>query len=611
MMKILLILLFAMFAYGSDHAVKFTVQYTVAQHADPTLESGWIPLQGHSFSLGYVRHPLWFRIVAENSENRRIERYLQFSESFSEVTDFYVQAKNGTHLFANGLARDLSTRDIALPQPTILLAFAPNETKTVYVRYHSRFTNWGAFSFYSEKTFLKETLLYNAFFMFYFGAMLMMVIYNLFLYFSLKDTGYLYYTGFVVSFTLWVFLYSGYSLYFVDADWHYVLHFATPVGCIFFVLFSQYILETKKHQPKMHRLLNLMAIILLIDAIAVVIDLEHGYYMVNLIGLILFPLILVVAILSIKRTASALTKYYLVALMLFIFSMTVIAETGWGHLPLTLFTKYSFIVGSLIEAALFSLILAYKINAIRTRQLKTQQELAALKENEAERLQKMVTEQTLNLSDANESLTKTLGEKDVLLKEVYHRVKNNLQTVSSMLWLQKNTITDPASIKILGEMKTRIQSMALVHELLYSSDDLTHIDAKAYLFKLIDEIVASQQHPKTLTLNKEIDSTLLDTNHAIYMGILVVEVLTNAIKHNMDRPLKIDFIFRNMQHFFLLQIEDDGKGFDTESAAKKQSLGINLIMQMSRKLSQKQPQITHTNGTRFILEIDLWTRNSK
>jgi len=133
---------------------------------------------------------------------------------------------------------------------------------------------------------------------------------------------------------------------------------------------------------------------------------------------------------------------------------------------------------------------------------------------------------------AREALLRgSLLEKEVLLKEVHHRVKNNLQIISSLLFLQKEGIADPAIQELFEESRHRISSMALVHEELYRSGDLGRVDLREYLERLAPKVVQSLRGEKNLELSRQLASCLLPLDKAIPFGLLVNELLTNAVKH--------------------------------------------------------------------------------
>lgn len=184
-------------------------------------------------------------------------------------------------------------------------------------------------------------------------------------------------------------------------------------------------------------------------------------------------------------------------------------------------------------------------------------------------------------------LRDSLREKEVLLKEVHHRVKNNLQIISSLLFLQKEGIPDPAIQELFEESRHRIASMALVHEELYRSGDLGRVDLREYLERLAPKVVQSLRGGKTLDLKLELASCLLPLDKAIPFGLLVNELLTNAVKHGfVGRGSGVIRVVTTVQGGLLQAvITDDGiglpEGFHPEAT---KSLGMQLVVQLTRQL---------------------------
>lgn len=184
-------------------------------------------------------------------------------------------------------------------------------------------------------------------------------------------------------------------------------------------------------------------------------------------------------------------------------------------------------------------------------------------------------------------LRDSLQEKEVLLKEVHHRVKNNLQIISSLLFLQEEGIADPAIQELFEESRHRISSMALVHEELYRSGDLGRVDLREYLERLAPKVVQSLRGEKALELVLELASCLLPLDKAIPFGLLVNELLTNAVKHGfVNRGSGTIRVTTEVEGDFIRAIiTDDGvglpEGFHPEAT---KSLGMQLVIQLTRQL---------------------------
>ena len=134
--------------------------------------------------------------------------------------------------------------------------------------------------------------------------------------------------------------------------------------------------------------------------------------------------------------------------------------------------------------------------------------------------------------EAEERIKASLREKEVLLKEIHHRVKNNLQVVSSLLYLQSERISEPAILGMLQDSRNRIRSMALVHERLYQAEDLSRIDFSEYVSDLANHLLGSYcLDPSAVTLEVIADDVVLDVNTAVPCGLIINELVSNSLKH--------------------------------------------------------------------------------
>jgi PAS domain S-box-containing protein len=186
-----------------------------------------------------------------------------------------------------------------------------------------------------------------------------------------------------------------------------------------------------------------------------------------------------------------------------------------------------------------------------------------------------------------EQLLTSLREKEVLLKEIHHRVKNNLQVISSLLSLQADTSGDQHLRTLLGESRNRVRSMALVHERLYHSDDLGRVEFQEYVSTLAAELVRSFGHPG-VTCTVQADPISLGIDTAVPCGLILNEMLTNALKHGfpgeMTGTVVIEVTRIDNEHV-RLSVRDSGKGFPPEADLDQtRSMGLMLIKSLTDQL---------------------------
>ena len=188
-----------------------------------------------------------------------------------------------------------------------------------------------------------------------------------------------------------------------------------------------------------------------------------------------------------------------------------------------------------------------------------------------------------------EKLSSSLAEKEFLLKEIHHRVKNNLQIISSLLNLQADKIDDPKTKEKYTESIGRIKSMAIIHELLYRSKNLSTIKIKDYLDELVSYITRTYNVHKHIKVNLtvKVQQKFIELDKAIPCGIIINELLSNSFKYafkNKDKG-SINVIFEEKNRQYNLVVSDNGVGFDKSGNLKHlDTLGLQLVSSLVGQL---------------------------
>ena len=215
--------------------------------------------------------------------------------------------------------------------------------------------------------------------------------------------------------------------------------------------------------------------------------------------------------------------------------------------------------------------------------------------SQQKRLEVAVMERTTDLTKAKEhielqteELRNSLQEKEVLLREVHHRVKNNLQVITSLLNLQSFRVKDPDTKALFKECHDRINSMTMIHERLYQSDDLTEIDLANYLENISVELARSYNADRRkIKVNVNVADVRLGLDQAIPSGLIVNELVSNALKHAFTNQHsgEIDIIFGKSDSTYTLSVCDNGIGLpDSFDVNKTPSLGMKLVHALTQKL---------------------------
>lgn len=212
-----------------------------------------------------------------------------------------------------------------------------------------------------------------------------------------------------------------------------------------------------------------------------------------------------------------------------------------------------------------------------------------------------VTQRTI----AEEKIRTSLHEKEALLKEIHHRVKNNLQVVSSLLGLQSRTIPDPEQRKMFEESQNRVYSMALLHESLYQSENLSQIDFPEYIRQLADHLFRSYGvAPDRIHLRTEMDSISLHMDAAVPCGLIINELVSNSLKYAFPEGRSGEIhigLHGQPEGMARLLVADNGIGLKSDlDWTTTRTLGLRLVRSLAQQLGA-QLEVKSKLGTQVQL----------
>jgi len=234
--------------------------------------------------------------------------------------------------------------------------------------------------------------------------------------------------------------------------------------------------------------------------------------------------------------------------------------------------------------------------------------LPATAENVIKRkkIEESIEARTAELMRTNEQLRTSLQEKDVLLREVHHRVRNNLQVIYGLLALQSGHIRDKQCMDMCRSLQNIILSMSLVHKTLYKSRDLSRVDFKEYVGTLVHALYESfGVSTDRITLNLCIDEVSFEVTIAMYCGLMINELVSNSLKYafpdNRKGEITISLESREKGEFELI-VRDNGIGIPADLDIKKaETVGLNMIGFFINSMLKGKLEIKRREGTEFII----------
>lgn len=536
---------------------------------------------------------VWIKITIKNNSNKSILKIIEYNNPLTTNIDFFDSNKN-IHL-KDGLFIDKLHRFTI--NPIFKIELNPNEENIYFIKATSNITTLIVdLKLWDENVFYKKEIKHQLILSLFFGAMFILAIYNLFIYVFTKDKSYLYYVLYIFGLILHHLVYVGFAkLYIFNLE---TLKIIIELAALFVALpiyflgfFTKSFLQTIQY-PKLNKILNIFLIIIPLSIIFFLLTEEYDKYRTNLLMLFLIFLMIVTIYASLNKNRQA--YFILFAWLVFLSSgllMTLSSMGIYNTLPFPYLIEVSFV----LEAVIFSIALANRITNLQKEKNEANQKLIVQQENETKRLSKEVGLRTKDLKVA-------LGEKEVLLKELNHRVKNNMQTIVSLIRLQSDEIEDEKLKDILLTTQNRIAAMGHLHELLYNQENINFIDVYEYFETLVDEVKSS--YDESINIHLDI-KTKLKMEQAIYCGLMINELITNSFKYAfLNKKGNIYITLEKSNNILKLSVKDDGVGFDKNNTTF--SLGLTLVNTLAINQLKGKMDIESKNGTSITIS---WNEN--
>lgn len=548
----------------------------------------------------------WVKFSVENPFNYPQEYYLSVFPFIDNSFYFYDNEEKKWKNATSSLGKSNSTR---------LFSFFPitienNKKNTFFVR-----MNVSALASFKDSTHVhldltkativkqKEQRSYTIWII-TLVIILILFLYNLYIYFVFKDKTFLYYLLILIGAAIYItgvnkyfnLLFSsrlyqvllskeGYVYYFNTNQ--VLTQFAILILIIGFVKFTRNYLQTKAILPKWDKVLKYINAAFAITIIFPTITTITGIWFcfnyftlpINIAIVIILLLIILVGVIAYKRKYM-FGKYFLVANILPLFFMILVAVYFIINSTANDGAKLLPNLAILSLAITFAIALFFRINTLK-------------KDLGNEQLQAQTLANNLNKSEQSNN------EKEIHLKEIHHRVKNNLQIINGLLFMQFKDNNDEKMKAQLKQSQERIKSMALVHNKLYESDSTVHVYIKEYIKDLAGDILKTNTPVgKFIQLNiEENDAVNLSLNTSVSLGLILNELITNACKYAFagKESGHINIAINKQGTGYQLIVKDDGSGL-ADDFLQKNSMGLRLVTNLSKQLGGAA-KFENNNGT--------------
>jgi len=518
--------------------------------------------------LGFGYAPdfdVWVKFTLINTTDVLLEKILEYDNTITSEIEFFDPSLSAP--LQEGLFYMNSERKTI--NPIFKISLLPHTSKTFYLKAHSYVTTLIVkLNLWESERFYEKEIIHQLCLALFFGAISILAIYNLSLFFFTKDISYFYYVLYIVGVMVHHGIYVGLAnIYILNQEWVIRLIGISPFIVAFpivaLALFSRSFLRIKQY-PLLNKILNIYLIVFSLFLLATLLsNALHPYRNIFFISLLVY-LFFVALYAALKKNRQAYFILFGWVTILIAFFFMYLSSAGifniYAHM------RYFVELCIVLEALIFSIALADRIKQLQKDKEIAHETLIQQQKNEQQRLELKVLEKTKNLNVA-------LEEKELLLKELNHRVKNNMQMIVSLVRLQKDEISDEKLQDILQTVYNRINAMSHLHELLYKQETILHVNTYEYFSCLMEEL--EESYEKEIAIHFDI-KTDLKIDQAMYCGLILNELMTNAFKYAFPMGKgSIHILLDKVDEYYHLCVNDDGIGYDQEKTSN--SLGLILV----------------------------------
>ncbi len=577
-------------------------------------EIEWQKSGQNKLKFGYTDSTYWFRFTSR--EDKR-ELYLEIDNPSLDLIEVYREdGAGGFTVSRAGDSIPFREREIRSAIPVFKIGSGAGE---IYLKIDTEDRLMFSARLLSGETAFQTGV--SALHWSYYGLMLVMLLFNLMILVYTGTRSYLYISGIITGWLLMQFSYDGYAFRFLWPELEFlnngVFPFSIALVGIASALFIQSFIGTKRDFPIVHRILDVnigiysVFIVLVLTGVPGVII--YLLYFVIYVVLANFSFSLFFFFRGNRQARFLLAAFTINFIANIVGSLEVISILDTDTAPFI--TKFS----TSIMIFLLTIGLADELNQAR-KKLQVSEERIRRKNLELQSANEELSATNEEFEAQNEELIRAYGEleeqekrvkdsleeKEILLKEIHHRVKNNMQIISSLLSLQEKKIHDKRDIELFRDSQGRIRTMAMIHEMLYQSTDFAHVSMDSYVRSLVDMI-----REQTGVVGENIEFVIdihdisLGIDRAIPCALMINELVTNAMKHAFPDGTNgtITISMDSDRDSCVISVADNGIGMARPpDMSGSETLGFILVTALAKQL-KGTVEVDIDRGTRFTVSF--------
>ena len=555
------------------------------------------PNQKSYINIGIASKTIWVTFTLKNESNTPLDKILVISAPFIEHIALYKESN-----YADPVRKGVS--DISKQRTTLFpfyhIHLAPHTAQQYYLEVSSK-VNPVDFKLWlnDENSYRKKDMsqqLINTLLM---GIVLALMLYSLFVSFYTKDKSYFYYSLYLFALMHHQMTYLGLTqIYFPVSFIHFDIQMPMIKANILIItaaLFAMHFLRTK-HIQRLHRIYKVFIFISLADMVVRCIF-DYCYLDTVLLAGILFVLFTLIAGIISYKKGNKQARLFIVGFSIVFASYILIILNAMSLTSIMQDFQNLLMFSTAFEALILSLAFADRYIILQQEKEEADQHILDASKNR----EKIVREEVIKKTAL---LKQTLETKEMLLQEVHHRVKNNLQVILSMIRLQNDEIKDQAVMEKFINLENRINAIAKTYDMLLIKDNLEEIDMQEYIYSLlwdIQETISHESHQ--ISIRTDIDA-MIPLRESVYIGLIINELVTNAYKYAFDdHKGTISISLHHNKNDFILTVEDDGKGFIMEE--NNNTLGLKLIHTLVYDQLEGNMETFTNNYTKYIIRFTI------
>jgi len=548
-------------------------------------------------NVGISQKNIWIHFILENNSSSAIQKILVVTSPLLEHIALYSQT-TGSAPVLRGINHLNHTHHTLFPYFTISLP--PHTSIRYYMNIHSTFTPVDfRLILYDRQSYFKKDHLQQMENIFLIGFVLALALYSFLIFLYIKDKSYFYYSLYLFALIYQQITYLGltqlyFPLPFIMADMQIpVLKVALLI--ITASLFALHFLKIDKSDPlyKGYRLF--------IAASFIEVLLFSTPRFFNLDAIILTGTLFIIFNLSAGviayRRGVRQARLFIVGFSIVSLSYTFVILDALGFTSVMQYFQNILMYGTALEALILSLAFADRYIILQKEKELADAWILSESKNRTEIIQKEVEKKTKELNHA-------LQTKELLLQEIHHRVKNNLQIILSMIRLQNDETHNALLHEKLTDLEYRISAIAKTYTMLIDTDDLEQIEMDTYVDALVNDIAEAydfKQH--NIAIHTDIQA-YLPLKQAVYTGLIINELVTNAFKHaflHEDGTITVSLFQK--ENRYTLCVEDNGKGYIPIEEAS--GLGMRLLQTLVKDQLEGTLEIQSFPHTKYIIRFNI------